>query len=96
MGALDDGFWSRCTGIARWLEQDEIDRRQAKGDDVSNIKLPDPGLLHKFDDNKYKLAYFQILLPHAIAYYQKGLVICASMREETNNLVEDNDTMGEF
>lgn len=80
----------------RWLEQDEIDRRRAKGEDVSNIKVPDPKLLHKFDEESYKLAYFQILLPHAIAYYQKGLVICASMREETNNLVEDNDTMGEF
>lgn len=80
----------------RWLEQDEIDRRRAKGEDVSNIKVPDPKLLHKFDEESYKLAYFQILLPHAVAYYQKGLVICASMREETNNLVEDNDTMGEF
>ena len=70
----------------RWLEQDEIDRRRAKGEDVSNIKLPDPGQDCYINSmrNHHKLAYFQILLPHAIAYYQKGLVICASMREVRN------------
>ena len=67
-----------------------------KGEDVSKIRLPDPSLLNKFENDTYKLAYFQILLPHARAYYKNGLVICSSMRRDTNDLVMDNDTMGEF
>ena len=49
----------------------------------------------KFKDDSYKLAFFHLLLPHAISYCKKGLSIPQQYRDAFKRNIEDRDPFSE-
>ena len=49
----------------------------------------------KFKDDSYKLAFFHLLLPHAVSYCEKGLSIPQQYRDAFKRNIEDRDPFSE-
>ena len=49
----------------------------------------------KFKNDSYKLAFFHLLLPHAISYCEKGLTIPQQYRDAFKRNIEDRDPFSE-
>ena len=50
---------------------------------------------YKFNDDAYKLAFFHLLLPHAINYCNNGLTIPKQYRDAFKRNIEDRDPFSE-
>jgi hypothetical protein len=49
-----------------------------------------------FDDNKYRCAFINLLIPYAVNYYKNGLVVPKNIDNAFKDLCEENDMMKLF
>lgn len=65
-------------------------------EDVKGLYIKDKTLLEKFEDDKYKLSFFKLLLPYTIEYYKEGLKIPKSLTDDFKEVCNENDKMTTF
>ena len=70
---------------------DEHEYKKKKG-----TYLLDNTLLMKFNDEKYKQSFFNILLNYSIQYYKKGLLIFDDLKSGFKEICQENDKMASF
>ena len=70
---------------------DEHEYKKKKG-----TYLLDNTLLMKFNDEKYKQSFFNILLDYSIQYYKKGLLIFDDLKSGFKEICQENDKMASF
>lgn len=73
---------------------DKKDYEKLKG--KKGIYLKDERIMDMFDDNKYKCAFINLLIPYANNYYKNGLVVPEKINDAFKELCEENDTMKSF
>jgi hypothetical protein len=67
-----------------------------KKESLKGIYVKDKNLLEKFNDQKYKLAFFHLLLEYSRQYYISGLKIPESFLDNFKGLCDENDKMKRF
>jgi hypothetical protein len=70
---------------------DEHEYKKKKG-----TYLLDNTLLMKFNDEKYKQSFFNILLNYSIQYYKNGLLIFDDLKSGFKEICQENDKMASF
>jgi P4 family phage/plasmid primase-like protien len=73
---------------------DKKDYEKLKG--RKGIYLKDERIMDLFDDNTYRLAFINLLIPHAVKYYKEGLIVPDEINNAFKELCEENDTMKSF
>jgi hypothetical protein len=58
---------------------------------VKGTYSKDKNMLEKFENDEYKLSFIHLLLPYANKYYQKGLIIPKKIRENFEDIADEND-----
>ena len=64
--------------------------------DKSNIYLKDERIMDLFNDDNYRCAFINLLLPYSNQYYNDGLIVPQKINDAFKELCEDNDIMKSF
>lgn len=72
-------------------KKDYMKRKNEKG-----IYEKDNQLDEKFNKEEYKMGFVNLLIPYGEKYYESGLYIPDSIKENFNELCDDNDPIYEF
>ncbi len=81
----------------KFVKAEELEQLKKKSSNTgSNYYCRDKYLEKKFDNDEMKLAFFHILLPYAIDYYQKGLTIDTRYEKLWCDICEENNTIVPF
>jgi phage/plasmid-associated DNA primase len=80
----------------RFIDKEEYDKIKSQKESLKGIYVKDKTLLEKFDDVKYKLAFFHLLLDYSKQYYKLGLIIPEILLDNFKGLCDENDKMKSF
>ena len=77
----------------KFLDKEQYDKIKNK----NNVYLKNKKIMDLFNDDKYKCAFINLLIPYAVKYYNSDeLYIPKKINDEFKNLCEDNDIMKSF
>ena len=74
---------------SRFVDADEVDESK-------HMYLKNSELLSLFDDDDYKLSYFNLVAPYAKLYYEEGLVLPAECKTMFQEACEEGDEWVDF
>jgi len=76
----------------RFVDKDDYEKLKGK----KGIHLKDYKIMDLFDDDKYRRAFINLLIPYAVKFYKHGLVVPNDINNAFKDLCDENDMMKLF